>query len=155
MAPRTAPPDPFEKLRRAREASGESVETVAARAGVDPGWLAGVEAGSDPGDEAALGLVGNALRISLDDLFGRKRRRTTPRGRTTTTRRSTTRSGAGDMDAAVRAAVRAEMAPLERLLRDLVAEVTRLRRAEEDTAARLGRLAAGAASGKKKAARKA
>ena len=58
----------------------------------------------------------------------------------TKTRRRRTRPATNDMDAAVRRAVRAEMDDIERTLKALVAEVARLRRANEDLADRIARL---------------
>jgi hypothetical protein len=57
-------------------------------------------------------------------------------------RRRRTRPATNDMDAAVRRAVRAEMDDIERTLKALVAEVARLRRANEDLADKIARLAA-------------
>lgn len=54
-----------------------------------------------------------------------------------TTRRSTT--GATDMDAAVRRAIRAELADLERALKQPAEEVVRLRRANEELADKVAR----------------
>jgi len=155
MTPTTPPADPFEQLRRARQGSGESVEALAARAGVDPAWLAQVEGGTSPDDSSALGLVGQALNLDLGAIFGRAPRRrtsTTSSRKRTSTPHSSSRAGSGDLDRAVRAAVRAELAPLERALRDLADEVERLRRAQEETAVRVGRLAP-ARGGAKAAAR--
>ena len=75
--------------------------------------------------------IGEILRDS--GLAGTKRR---------TTRRKTTtsRAGSGDMDAAVRRAVRAEIADVERAIRDLAEEVVRLRRANEDLAEKIARI---------------
>ena len=55
-------------------------------------------------------------------------------------RRRTTRPATNDMDAAVRRAVRTEMDDVERTLKALVAEVARLRRANEDLADKVARL---------------
>ena len=56
------------------------------------------------------------------------------------TRRRRTRPATNDMDAAVRRAVRAEMDDIERTLKALVVEVTRLRKANEDLDDRIARL---------------
>jgi hypothetical protein len=55
-------------------------------------------------------------------------------------RRTTVSSSSNDMDAAVRRAVRAEIADVERALKALVAEVARLRRSNEDLADKVARL---------------
>jgi hypothetical protein len=57
------------------------------------------------------------------------------------TRRSSTSraSGAGDMDAAIRRAIRVELADVERALKQLAEEVVRLRRANEDLAEKVAR----------------
>ena len=60
----------------------------------------------------------------------------TTRRRSTTTSRST---ASGDMDDAVRRAVRAEVADVKRGLTALAEEVVRLRRANEDLAAKIDR----------------
>jgi predicted nuclease with TOPRIM domain len=54
-----------------------------------------------------------------------------------TRRRST--SGASDMDAAIRRAIRVELADVERALRQLADEVVRLRRANEELAEKVAR----------------
>lgn len=64
---------------------------------------------------------------------------TKPRRRRTATR--TTRSN--DMDAALRRAVRVELAGVERALKDLAVEVGKLRRSNDDLAARVARLSKG------------
>lgn len=61
---------------------------------------------------------------------------TKPRRRTATTRRSSTT----DMDAALRRAVRAELVDVERALKLLATEVVRLRQANEELAAKVGKL---------------
>ena len=53
------------------------------------------------------------------------------------TRRST--SSAGDMDAAIRRAIRVELADVERALKQLAEEVVRLRRANEELADKVAR----------------
>ena len=58
------------------------------------------------------------------------------RRRTTTTRSSSS----GDMDAALRRAVRAELADVERALKTLATEVVRLRKANEALTAKLAKL---------------
>ena len=70
----------------------------------------------------------------LKDVAG-TRRKTTSRRRTTTSRSST-----NDMDAAVRRAVRAELADVERSLKLLADEVVRLRKANETLAARVAKV---------------
>jgi len=67
----------------------------------------------------------------LKDVTGTKRR---------TTRRRTTTSTSNDMDAALRRAVRVELADVERSLKLLADEVVRLRKANETLAARVARL---------------
>ena len=59
-----------------------------------------------------------------------------------TKRRSTTtaRASSSDMDAAVRRAIRVELADVERALRDLAEEVVRLRRANERLADQVAKL---------------
>jgi hypothetical protein len=74
--------------------------------------------------------VGFSIDDLLRDLTKPKRRR--PRSST---------SGSNDMDAAVRRAVRAELADVERALKALVTEVGRLRRSNEDLADKVARLA--------------
>ena len=56
------------------------------------------------------------------------------------TRRRTTTSSSNDMDAAVRRAIRVELADVERALRDLAEEVVRLRKANERLADQVARL---------------
>ena len=64
--------------------------------------------------------------------------------RKTTRRRSTAaRSSTNDMDAALRRAVRAELADVERSLKLLADEVGRLRRANEALATKIGKLTRG------------
>ena len=67
---------------------------------------------------------------------------TRPRRRSTTTgsRSTARRTSSSDMDAAVRRAVRAELADVGRALRQLADEVVRLRRANEDLADKIGKL---------------
>ena len=117
--------NPFEALRRARQASGESVESLAKRAGVDPGWLAGVEDGAEPDDDAKLGLVGNALSFDISKIFAPKRRRKA---------RASTSAASSSMDSAVRKAVKAEVEPLAKKVRDLTAEVATLKKALREVA---------------------
>jgi hypothetical protein len=66
----------------------------------------------------------------LKDVTGTRRR----------TRRTSTRSSSTDMDAAVRRAVRAELADVGKALRQLADEVVRLRRANEALADKIDRL---------------
>jgi hypothetical protein len=85
-----------------------------------------------PGGDQPLGLnldIGKILR----DATKPTRRRTT-RSRTTTSRSS------NDMDAAMRRAVRAELADVERALRQLADEVVRLRKSNEALADKVARL---------------
>ena len=83
------------------------------------------------GDESKP--VGFSIDIGeiLKDVTGTRRR---------TTRRTSTRSSSTDMDAAVRRAVRAELADVGKALRQLADEVVRLRRANEALAAKIDRL---------------
>jgi hypothetical protein len=67
----------------------------------------------------------------LKDVTGTRRK--------TTSRRSRSTSGT-DMDAAVRRAVRAELADVGRALRQLADEIVRLRRANEDLADKIAKL---------------
>jgi hypothetical protein len=59
--------------------------------------------------------------------------------RRTARRSSSSRGGAGDMDAAIRRAIRVELADVERALKQLAEEVVRLRRANEDLAKKVAR----------------
>jgi hypothetical protein len=61
---------------------------------------------------------------------------TKPRRRRTSSRSSSS----NDMDAALRRAVRVELADVERALKDLAVEVGKLRRANEDLADKVARL---------------
>ena len=63
---------------------------------------------------------------------------TKPRRRSTS--RSSSTSSSGDMDAAVRRAVRAELADVGKALRQLADEVVRLRRANEVLATKIDKL---------------
>jgi hypothetical protein len=67
----------------------------------------------------------------LKDVTGTKRR---------TTRRRSTSSSSNDMDAALRRAVRVELADVERALKLLAEEVARLRRANETLVEKVDRL---------------
>jgi hypothetical protein len=67
----------------------------------------------------------------LKDVTGTKRR---------TTRRRSGTSSSSDMDAALRRAVRVELADVERSLKLLADEVVRLRKANEALAARIAKL---------------
>jgi hypothetical protein len=67
----------------------------------------------------------------LKDVTGTKRR---------TTRRRSTSSSSNDMDAALRRAVRVELADVERALKLLAEEVARLRRANETHVEKVDRL---------------
>ena len=84
-------------------------------------------------DEQAHGFSIDIGEI-LKDVAGTRRRPTTRRSR------STTRSSSSDMDAAVRRAVRAELEDVGTALRHLADEVVRLRRANEDLAAKVDKL---------------
>jgi hypothetical protein len=68
----------------------------------------------------------------LKDVTGTRRR---------TTRRRSTTTSSGDMDAALRRAVRVELADVERALKLLADEVVRLRKANEALADQVARLA--------------
>lgn len=70
----------------------------------------------------------------LKDVAGAKRR---------TTRRRATTSSSSDMDAALRRAVRAELADVERSLKLLADEVVRLRKANEALADQVAKLRRG------------
>jgi len=83
----------------------------------------------DAGSDRPLGFnidIGDILRDT-----GLTKRRT---------RRRTTTSSSSDMDAAVRRAIRVELADVERALRDLAEEVVRLRKANERLADQIVRL---------------
>jgi len=67
----------------------------------------------------------------LKDVTGTKRR---------TTRRRSSSSSSNDMDAALRRAVRVELADVERALKLLAAEVVRLRKANEALAVQVAKL---------------
>ena len=87
----------------------------------------------DAGSDQPLGFNIDIRDILRDTgLTGPKRR---TRRRTTSTRASSS-----DMDAAVRRAIRVELADVERALRDLAEEVVRLRRANEKLADQVARL---------------
>ncbi|MFN8628987.1 MAG: hypothetical protein U0838_01295 [Chloroflexota bacterium] len=74
-------------------------------------------------------------KVLEDAVTPTKRRRTSStRGRSTST---------SDMDAALRRAVRVELEDTNRAIKDLTAEVTRLRKSNEDLLAKLARLARG------------
>ena len=90
-----------------------------------------------PTDESAanepLGFnidIGEILRDA--GVTGPKRR--------TKRRTTTTRASSSDMDAAVRRAIRVELADVERALRELAEEVVRLRRANERLADQIAKL---------------
>ena len=68
----------------------------------------------------------------LKDVTGTRRR---------TTRRRSTSSSSSDMDAALRRAVRVELADVERALKLLADEVVRLRRANEKLTTQVAKLA--------------
>lgn len=88
----------------------------------------------EPGANEPLGFnidIGEILRDT--GLTGPKRR---TRRRST----STSRSSSSDMDAAVRRAIRVELAGVERAVRDLAEEVVRLRRANERLADQVAKL---------------
>ena len=71
----------------------------------------------------------------LKDVTGTRRRTTRSRSRTT--------SSSNDMDAALRRAVRVELADVERSLKLLADEVVRLRKANEALATKIGKLTRG------------
>jgi hypothetical protein len=60
--------------------------------------------------------------------------------RRTKRRATTSRASSSDMDAAVRRAIRVELADVERALRELAEEVVRLRRANERLADQVAKL---------------
>jgi hypothetical protein len=62
------------------------------------------------------------------------------RRRSTTSRSRSTASSSGDMDAALRRAVRVEVEDVKRGLKDLAEEVVRLRRANEELLDKLDRI---------------
>ena len=82
-------------------------------------------------DEQAHGFSIDIGEI-LKDVTGTKRR---------TTRRRSTTSSSNDMDAALRRAVRVELADVERSLKLLADEVVRLRKANEALADQVAKLA--------------
>jgi hypothetical protein len=84
-------------------------------------------------DDQPLGFSIDIGEI-LKDVTGTRRR---------TTRRRSTSSTSNDMDAALRRAVRVELADVERALKLLADEVVRLRRANEKLAAQVAKLAKG------------
>lgn len=84
--------------------------------------------------EKPLGFnIGDLGRV-LEDAVTPTRRRRTSTGRSTRS---------NDMDAALRRAVRAELADTSRAIRDLADEVARLRKSNDDLVAELARLARG------------
>ena len=82
-----------------------------------------------PPDETAHGFSIDIGEI-LKDVTGTKRR----------TRRRSTTTSSNDMDAALRRAVRVELADVERSLKLLADEVVRLRKSNEALAARIAKL---------------
>ena len=88
----------------------------------------------DSDDSKPLGF-GIDIGEILKDVAGPRRRSTSTRSRSTTSRSSST-----DMDAAMRRAVRVELADVERALKLLADEIVRIRRANEDLADKVGRL---------------
>jgi hypothetical protein len=84
-------------------------------------------------DDTARGFSIDIGEI-LKDVTGTKRR---------TTRRRSTSSSSSDMDAALRRAVRAELADVERSLKLLADEVVRLRKANEALADQVAKLRRG------------
>ena len=88
----------------------------------------------DPSDTHPVGF-----NIDIGEIL---RGATAPKRRTTRTRTAST-SVSGAMDTVVRQAIRAEMKDVEKALRDLADEVVRLRRANEDLAAKVARLTRG------------
>jgi len=95
----------------------------------------------NPTDEP-LGFNIDIGKILHDVTTPPKRKRRSTTTRRTTTRRATTTSS-GDMDAAMRRAVRVELEDVKRALKDLAEEIVRLRRANEDLAAKVARLSRG------------
>jgi transcriptional regulator with XRE-family HTH domain len=59
-----------QNIRRLREAYGWTVEELAARAGVSPNWLDGVERGAAAPSLMAASAVAKALGVPLGELFG-------------------------------------------------------------------------------------
>ena len=87
-------------------------------------------AGMPTDDDKPLGFS-----IDIGDILDAANKATRkPRRRTTTSRSGT------DMDAALRRAVRAELADVERALKALASEVVRLRKANEALAANVAKL---------------
>ena len=84
-------------------------------------------------DDTARGFSIDIGEI-LKDVTGTKRK---------TTRRRSTSSSSSDMDAALRRAVRAELADVERSLKLLADEVVRLRKANEALADQVAKLRRG------------
>jgi hypothetical protein len=83
------------------------------------------------GSQKPVGLnidIGEILRDATKPQRRRNRTRTT---------------SSNDMDAALRRAVRVELAGVERALKDLAVEVGKLRRSNDDLAARVARLSKG------------
>jgi len=81
---------------------------------------------------------GQPLGFSID--IGEILKEVTKPKRRATRRSSASRSaGAGDMDAAIRRAIRVELADVERALKQLAEEVVRLRRANQDLAEKVAR----------------
>jgi hypothetical protein len=85
----------------------------------------------DTGDDEPLGFNIDIGKILRDATTTRK----TTRRRSSTTSRSTS----GDMDDAVRRAVRAELADVKRGLKALAEEVVRLRKANEELSEKVAR----------------
>jgi hypothetical protein len=85
-------------------------------------------------DDQPLGISIDIGKILKDVTAPPKRR---------TTRRSTSSRSSSDMDAAMRRAVRVELADVEKALRELAQEVVRLRRANEALATKVDRLTRG------------
>jgi hypothetical protein len=83
---------------------------------------------SDDSDTKPLGFSIDIGEI-LKEVTRTRKRPATRRPRATTTRAS-----GSDMDAAVRRAIRVELADVERALKLLAEEIVRLRRANEDLA---------------------
>ena len=94
---------------------------VPCHTGVRMRYRAGMPANEPQGFSIDIGEI-------LKDVTKPKRR---------TTRRSTSTSG--DMDAAIRRAIRVELADVERALKQLAEEVVRLRRANEELAEKVAR----------------
>ncbi len=95
----------------------------------------------NPSDEP-LGFNLDIGKILRDATAQPKRPRRSTGTRKATTRRATTASSS-DMDAAMRRAVRAELTDVTRAIKTLAEEIVRLRRADDELADKVDRLARG------------